>query len=154
MVSLSAFRQNSTAIKQGDWVSPGEEFGDLEIRTRGFVDAYFDAKAALERSAARRLGVEVFALPAAEQRAITVECVRRHLVIDVRNLTHDVGDRAGQPVTIEEFREMLGHPDLQDLTMGTLKAAAKVGQSRKADLDEAVGNLSRPSDSTSGADAA
>lgn len=154
MVSLSAFRQNSTAIQQGEWVSPGEEFGDLEIRTRGFTDQYFDAKAALERKAARRLGVEVIALPAAELRAITIECVQRYLVLGVRNLVHDEGTQAGEVVSTEQFQEFLANPDLAELTVAVLKAAARVGRARKADLDDAVGNLSRPSGTTSEAAAA
>ena len=55
--------------------------------------------------------------------------------------------------TLDWFREMLSEPDLWDLTMACLRAAAKVGQSRKADVADAVGNSSRPSAPTSGADA-
>lgn len=152
MVSLSTFRQDATAINQGEWVSPGEEYGDLEILSRGFNDAYFDLRAALERKAARRLRTDIDALPAAERRAITVECVRKTIVLDVRNLEHDIGARKGQPVTLEEFREMLADPDLAELTVACLKAASKVGVARKADMEEAVGNLSRPSAATSTAE--
>jgi hypothetical protein len=144
MAKLSSFRQDSRAIQEGEWVRVGEEYDDLEIRTRGFTDAYFDAQAARQRKAAVGFGGDVTKLPSAIRRQINVECLIQHVVLDVRNLTHD----DGRPVTKEEFYDLLRDPDYAELVIACFRAASLVGQRRAADLEEAEGNSASASAGT------
>jgi hypothetical protein len=136
MAKLSSFKQDAKAIAEGEWVRVGEEYDDLEIRTRGFTDAYFDAQAARQRRAAVGLGGDVSKLPSAIRRSINVDCLIQHVVLDVRNLTHD----DGKPVTHDEFCDLLRDPNYAELVVACFKAAGKVGQRRTADLEDASGN--------------
>ncbi|EHM01157.1 hypothetical protein HMPREF9946_02232 [Acetobacteraceae bacterium AT-5844] len=140
MAKLSQFRQNSTAIIKGEWVPVGDEFGDLEILTRGFTDEYYDAQAARQRVAARDFDGDVSRLPTATRRSINLDCLIDHVLLGVRNLEHDEGPQAGKPVTLEEFHDLLRNPDYAELVAGCFKAPARVGRRRKADLADAVGN--------------
>lgn len=143
MAKLSKFRTNSRAIQEGEWIVLGDEYDDLEILTRGFTDAYFDAQAAKQRRAAVSLGGDVNKLPSAVRRAINVECLIQHVVLDVRNLTDDNGNT----ITAEQFHTLLKDPDYAELVVGCYSAASRVGQRRKAELEDAVGN-SEPAFST------
>jgi hypothetical protein len=136
MAKLSAFKTDSKAIHEGEWIRVGEEYDDLDIRTRGFTDAYFDAQAAKQRKAAVGFGGDVSKLPSALRRQINIECLLAHVVLDVRNLQHD----DGRNVTFEEFKEMLRDPDYGELLSACFKAASMVGQRRAADLEDAAGN--------------
>jgi hypothetical protein len=136
MAKLSAFRQDAKAIAEGEWMRVGEEYGDLEIHSRGFTDEYFDAQAALQRQAAVGLGVEVSRLPSKVRRRINIDCLIQHVVLDVRNLTHD----DGPAVTFDEFCGFLRDPSYVELVTACFKAAGKVGQRRTAELEDALGN--------------
>jgi hypothetical protein len=136
MAKLSKFRTDSRAIQEGEWIVVGDEYEDLEIRTRGFTDAYFDAQAARQRRAAVSLGGDVSKLPSGLRRQINIDCLIQHVVLDVRNLEDD----KGQPVTAEQFHALLRDPDYSELVVACFSAAGKVGQRRQADLEDAVGN--------------
>lgn len=136
MAKLSQFRTDSRAINEGEWIRVGDEYDDLEIRTRGFTDAYFDAQAARQRRAAVGFGGDVSKIPSALRRQINVEALIAHVVLDVRNLNHD-DDR---PVTKDEFADLLRDADYSELVVACFRAAGQVGQRRQADLEDAVGN--------------
>ena len=51
----------------------GGDFDDLEIKTRGMTDAYFDLQAAKLNKAARSLGGDVNRIPGRVRRQITVD---------------------------------------------------------------------------------
>lgn len=152
MVDISRFRTDSRAIMMGEWVLVDEvEYGDLEIRTRGFTDEYFDAQSRRQRAEAKRLGVVVENLPSGMKRKINVDCICEFMVLDVRNLTIKAeGDR---PILIEEFYDYLRNPDFPELIVACFRAAGKVGQSRDVDVEEAVGNLLGRSSTSSPGDA-
>lgn len=141
MAKLSSFRTNSKAIQEGEWVKVGEEYDDLEIKTRGFSDVYFDAQAAKQRRAATGFGGDVTKLPSALRRSINVEALIAHVVLDVRNLTDD----AGKPVTKDQFCDLLRNDDYAELVVACFKAAGQVGQRKAADIEDAVGNSRLPS---------
>lgn len=141
MAKLSAFRVDSKAINQGAWIKPGEEYDDLEILTRGFTDAYTDARAAKVRRVALHYGNDANKIPAAEQRAITVDCLISHVLLDVRGLSDD----AGNPVPFGQFCDLLRDPDFSDLFVACIKAATMVGTQRRQDAADAVGNSAPPS---------
>jgi hypothetical protein len=142
MAKLNQFRQNASAIQQGEWVRVAEEYDDLEIQTRGFTDAYFDAQAARQRRAAVGMGGDVSKLPSALKRSINLDCMIAHVLLTppVRNLVDD----DGEPVSADAFFSMLRDPNYASLLNACFIAAAQVGQRRADDVTEAVGN-SEPS---------
>ncbi len=138
MAKASAFKQDGDAIENGEWTSLGEEFDDVEVLTRGFTDAYFDAQATKQRKAARGFGGDVDKLPNALRRKINTECLIKHVLVapGVRNLVND----DDSPVTFEQFCEMLESPDYRTMLHGCFRAAGQVGQLRTADLEDAAKN--------------
>lgn len=136
MTKLSAFRTNSRAIAEGEWV-PVPEYGDLEILTRGFGDQYADAMAMRQRRAAVGFNGDTTKLPAAIRRRINIECLIEFVLRDVRNLTHD--DET--PIDFAEFCELLRNPDYEPMVVACLQAASLVGQRQRLDIEEAAGPL-------------
>lgn len=141
MARLSGFKINSKAIENGQWVSPGEEYDDLQILTRGFTDLYTDARAAKLRRAALAYSGETTKVPNSIQREILVECMIEHVLLDVRNLTDD----QGSPVDFARFCDLLRDPDYADLVTASIRAASLVGKQRLADTKDAAGNSATPS---------
>jgi hypothetical protein len=141
MAKISTFKINSRAQKEGEWVPPGEEYGDLEILTRGLTDPYFDAQAARQRRAAVGFNGNVDKLPLAIRRAINLDLLIEHVVLDVRNLEHDDGTK----VTFDEFTQMLRDPDYAELATACFAAASQVGKRRATDLEDAAPSSERPS---------
>jgi hypothetical protein len=141
MAKLSTFKTNSRALKEGEWVRPGEEYGDLEILTRGLTDTYFDAQAARQRRAAVGFGGNVDKLPVAIRRAINLDLLIEHVVLDVRNLEHDDGTK----VTFDQFTQMLRDPDYAELATACFAAASLVGRRRAVDVEDAVPSSAAPS---------
>lgn len=136
MAKLSAFKIDSKAVESGEWVNPGDEYDGLEILTRGFTDAYVDAKASKVRKAALGFGGDASKLPNAIGRAITVDCLVKHTLLDVRGLSDD----DGQPVTFARFVELLRDPDYSELLNAVVAAAALAGKRHKALLADDAGN--------------
>lgn len=148
MAKLSLFRVNGAAVREGEWI-PVEDYGDLEIFTRGFGDEYSDAQARKQRQAAKSLGGDTDKLPVKVRRQINVECLIAHVVRDVRNLEHD----DGSPVSFAEFCDLLRDPDYPGLLIASFTAAAMVGTRREIDIEEAAPPLARSSGTgSSGAD--
>jgi hypothetical protein len=150
MAKLALFRIDGRAVREGEWVSV-EEYGDLEILTRGFGDEYTDAQARRQRQAAKAFGGDTDKLPVKIRRQINIECLIAHVVRDVRNLEHD----DGTPVAFPEFCDLLRDPDYPGLLLASFQAAAQVGARREIDIEEAVPPLA-PSSGTgsSGGDTA
>lgn len=140
MARVASFRTDSSAEEQGAWIEPGEEFDDLRIKTRGFTDVYRDAQAARLRRAAVPFGGDESKVPNAVRRAVLIECLVKHVVLDVENLEDENG-----PVEFAQFCEMLRNPDYKALVTAVLKAASMVGLQQQADLEEALPNSAAPS---------
>lgn len=136
MASIKNFRVDSKAVESGAWVSPGDEFDDLEIMTRGVTDIYNDARNAKLRRAAVRYGGDVSKIPSAISRGITVDCLIEHVLIDVRHLV----DETGNQISFAQFCEMLHNADYLDLVVACLKAAAIVGLSKQNEIEDAKKN--------------
>lgn len=137
MAKLSAFKTDSKAVAEGEWVRVGEDYDDLEIRTRGMTDAYTNARDARHRKAAVGFGGDVSKLPVEIRRRINIDCLATFLVLDVRNLTDD----DGAPVTVDAFKDLLSDPDYDDLVTACYRAASQVGKRKADDLADAAGNF-------------
>lgn len=136
MAKLTSFKIDSRARETGEWISPGDEFDDLEIHTRGLTDSYIDARAAKMRKASLAYGGDASKIPNAKVREIVVDCLLAHCTLDVRNLT----DADGSPVTFEQFGALLRTGDYPDLIDAALRAATMVGQRKASDTADAAGN--------------
>lgn len=145
MAKLGSFGRSRSAMDEGEWVSPGDEFDDLEIKTRAYNDAYTDLRALKLRREARRHGGDIGKIPNAVQRAIIVDCLVAHCLQDVRNLEDD----DGTPVPFDQFAEMLKDPRYGDLFIAATAAPAKVGLASAEEAEEAEGNSPAPSGSPS-----
>lgn len=135
MAKLSSFSRNGKAMREGEWINPGPEYGGIEIRTKAPGPAYADARAAKLRRAARIAGGE--AKVGQEQRnAIDVEALIEHCLLDVRGLEHD----DGRPVTFDEFCKLLQQEEHAELAILAFTCASQVGQRKADQLEEAEGN--------------
>jgi hypothetical protein len=136
MAKLSNFRQDSAAIEAGEWVTL-PEWDNLRIKTRGFTNTYKDAMALRRRRAAQSLGGDESKIPAGIMRAITVEALIVHLLLDVADLT----DERGQPVDFEAFCALLRNPDYEPLGLACIEAAQRVGKRQGFDMEDMAGPL-------------
>lgn len=146
MASIKAFRVNVEAVNEGGWVPVGDGDDQFEIKTRGFTGAYRNKVAALRREAARKanrtlppgsLAYSVDVLPTTLDDECQGQASAEELFLDVRGLSND--DRS--PVTADQFRDMLRHPDeYQFLVSYVIQAAAVIHASRVADKEAAAGN--------------
>jgi len=150
MAKLSRFRTDSRAIDEGEWITL-DEWDGIRILTRGWNDDYADAQARQQRQAALGFGGNTDRLPSAMKRKINIECLIRHVLRDVDNLTDD----DGRKVDFAEFADLLRNPDYADLVLACFAAASQVGQRRSFDIEEAAGPLAPSSPGTlNGADTA
>jgi hypothetical protein len=140
MAKLS-FLTADTAAEEGDWVSPGLEYDDLEIRTRGYTDKYQDALRQRLFVAAKRHSGQVDRIPENDRREIGAKCLLQHVTMDVRNLHHE----DGREVTFDELKQMVLEPRFRPLLDACYAAANLVHARRQSDLEEAAGNSERPS---------
>lgn len=136
MAKLSAFRVDSRAADEGAWLSPGDEYDDLEIKTRAMGDRYSDALTAKRRRAAVSLGGDTSKIPAAVARALLVDSLIDHCLQDVRGLSDD----SGKPVDFAAFCALLRDPAYPDLLVAAIRAATAAGNVRAAVTEEAAGN--------------
>lgn len=136
MARLAAFKVDSHAIETGQWVSPGEEYDDMELLVRGMTDAYFDAQAAKLRRASIAFGGDAAKVPNATHKQIRAECLAQHVFLDVRNLNGP----DGEAITADQFRSLLLNPDYSELVVAVIKAASQVGRGAAEELADAKGN--------------
>lgn len=139
MPRLTATRRNTAALNAGVWVEFDEpEYEGAAIQTRGYTDAYVDARNHGIRALLRRHRVTDTAdLPNAEVRALAIECLIAHTLVDVRGFTND-DDSA---TTIAQFRDTLrDQPANLALYVAVIGATARAGEIRTAEVEEAAGN--------------
>ena len=144
MAKLSSFTRNAVAMREGEWINPGAEYGGLEIKSKAMGAAYSDMRAGEIRRLARRPGGEA-KIGAEERNVIDIEALNKTCLLDIRGLEHD----DGSPVTIAEFKKMILKPEYQELAVIAFQCAGQVGQTNAALIEEAEGNLSNASPSTS-----
>lgn len=140
MARIGAFKIDSKAIETGEWQRLGEEFDDAEVMVRGFTDAYSNAHAAKLRRAAKPFNGDTSKLPVEISRALLIESVLQHVLLDVRGIQ----DVDGTPATKDHMAKWLPDPDYAPLLIATLAAAGRVGLS-KVDVADAAGNSAPPS---------
>jgi len=143
MANLKEFQSDIRAINDGIWVRVNEAYRDLEIQVRGFTDQFHDARTARQIAAAEGYGGDEKRIPNDVQRRINASLMQDFLIIGVRNL--DNGD--GQPVTIEQFHELLFQPDYGRLSRMVWDAAGRVSARSMAQVEAAAKNS--PTDSAS-----
>ncbi|OAZ69010.1 hypothetical protein SRCM100623_02316 [Acetobacter pasteurianus] len=137
MLSLADLKTDSAAIADGKWVKI-DKYPGLEIKSRGYTDKFVDAQAQRLRKAAERFRGDVSAIPNAMRRNINAGLLRDFLVLDVKGLHHDREKK--NPVTVEEFKELLGNPDYRELMAACWEAAALVTTQASEHAEEAEGN--------------
>jgi hypothetical protein len=136
VAKLRNFRQDSAAIESGEWVVL-PEWDNLRIKTRGFTNTYKDSIALRRRRAAQSLGGDESKIPAGIMRALLVEGLISHLLLDVADLEGE----DGEPVTFDAFCALLRNPDYEQLALACIEAAQMVGRQRTWDAEEAAGFL-------------
>lgn len=136
MAKLSAFTVNSRAQEEGEWIAPGDEFDDLELKVRGFTPSYYDEQARLTRRAAVQFDGDTTKVPRAKTRDILISVLRSNVFLDVRNLA----DGDGNVITGEQFSALMANPDHGDLVVAVMRAAARVGRAKAAEVEENRGN--------------
>lgn len=129
MTSLSRYKSNLTKINEGTWITLPDS--GLEIETRGFTDAYNDARISRLRRAAARFGGDTTRIPNTDVRKLLVDLLIEHCLLGIRNLQ----DETGKEVSLDTFKELLYEPAYTDLYDGVLSAASIVTAEREADLE-------------------
>lgn len=157
MASLNKFRRDVAAIRSGEWVEVGIGEETFEIFTRGLTPTFRDGYSRMRREAAEELNrtvkpgqtryTETTLKPSVDD-AVTARAIAEFCDLNVRGLYHD--EAKTQPVTADEFREMLRDTETFPALGGlTYAAALRVTDKSAADRTEAVGNSPKPSVSTS-----
>lgn len=132
MTKLSRFKADVTKINEGTWVELGEEFGALEIKTRGYTDSYNDARQSKMRRAAVQFGGDTSKLSSSATKQILVDLLIRFCLQDVRNLEDEKGDA----ITFDQFKELIADDAFADLYTACIVAANRVTLQRDTDLDD------------------
>lgn len=136
MVKLLKLRRDAQKVQDGEWIRPGEEFEDLELKVRGYTFEFTDARAERFRAAARKYGGDINKVKGKESHAIVVSTIRDYLLLDVRGVL----DQDGNPVPVEVFGQLLGDLNYQLLVKACIDAAGQVGQEKIEDDEEAIKN--------------
>ncbi|MFT8245195.1 hypothetical protein [Roseomonas sp. BN140053] len=145
MATLASLTAAETADPEGDWIAPGGDADDIEVRTVGFSDAYTDAQARRHRRLAQAYGGDVTAVPVALMRKANLDCLLQHSVFGLRNLKGE----DGQDLPFEEVKRMVYEPRFRPLADAMFAAARLATARRKADIEDAEGNSERLSGNTS-----
>jgi hypothetical protein len=143
MANLNEFQTDIRAISDGAWIRVSEAYGDLEIQTRGFTDEFTDARTARLIAAAEAYNGERERIPNAEGRRINAGLMAEFIVIGVRNLY----DKDGEPVTLEQFHQLLHRQEYSRLLRACWEAAGRVNARSLAQVEAAAKNSERGFDS-------
>lgn len=140
MVDLAEFRVDTKAINDGVWIRVDEQdYQDLEILSRGFVDDFVDAQNARMAKAAEAYGGDKTRIPNSVMRQVNATLLEDFLVIDVRNLTAN-----GEPVKVADFHAMLYDPAFSKLARASWLASSRVTTRSATQLAAASGNSPAP----------
>lgn len=145
MAKLSTFGRNAKAMREGDWVNPGAEYGGLEIKTKAMNADYADFRTGALRLAVRAEGGNEQKVGAEVRNRIDIEALNTKCLLDIRGLEH----ADGKPVSIDEFKQMILLPEYGELAIIAFQCAGQVGRVNAAMAQEAEGNSSTALPSTS-----
>ncbi|MDN7354345.1 hypothetical protein [Acetobacter senegalensis] len=134
---LKDFETDSAVINDGKFVKV-DGYDELEIKTRGYTDAYLDARTRRLKQAAEKYDGDIDLIPNGERRQINGELLRDYLVLDVKGVWHDKEKQ--NPVTADEFRALLGNPSYDRLTSACWRAVGLVQVAATAQQQDAEGN--------------
>lgn len=137
-MDIRSFRRQT----KPEWVSPGPDYGDVEILCRPLGFDYIDEQARLLRVAARKAGGED-RISSADRAALNVEAMIKTGLVDVRGLVDN-----GNPVTFTQFCDLLRQPEFGELANLAMAACGAAGRVRQDDMEEAAGNSGGASAST------
>ena len=143
-MKVGSFRRDAKAMRDGEWVSPGPAYGEVEIRTRAMLPSYYDRLAAMNAREARRVGGED-KIGMSFKNSSIIEALIDHCLLDIRGLEND----DGSAVTFAQFCEMIRQEDFAELATMAIVATSQVGRSREDELADATKNSPRPSPTTS-----
>jgi hypothetical protein len=133
-MDINSLKRDARAMRDGEWVSPGPEYGTLEIKTRALGPRFQDARAGAMKLAARAHLTED-RIPSEERERIVTEALITECLLDVRGLTE-----GGQPVDFKRFCVLVRDPAYGELNNAAFIAAGLVGRARQAATTDAVGN--------------
>jgi hypothetical protein len=143
MPELESLEMDAAALGDGVWIEPGPEWGDLLLKVSAFTDAYQDELAREQSAMVRRARMEgrlrptegFDALPQSERGALSARILLARVLHDVRNLS-----AGGQPVTVEQYRQVAAEPRGRKL-LNAVYAAAEIATTRSAaSREDAAGN--------------
>lgn len=134
---LKDFETDSAVINDGKFVKV-DGYDELEIKTRGYTDAYLDARTRRLKKAAEKYDGDIDLIPNGERRQINGELLRDYLVLDVKGVWHDKEKQ--NPVTADEFRALLGDPSYDRLTSACWRAVGLVQVAATTQQQDAEGN--------------
>lgn len=145
MTDLSEFVTDRDVVREGDWITVGRGDKTFEIRTRGMWKGFRDYVAGLRLEAARELNsklgpTDVRYTPDTLPPSLDDKCQGRaaadRCILGVRGLM-----KGGQPVTVEEFKDLLRDPDgRMSLLVVALNGIGAIGATRQEEQKEAEGN--------------
>ena len=136
MAKLSTFSRNAKAMKEGDWVNPGAEYGGIEIKTKAMNSEYADARANALRLAAREFFGNEAKIGSEKRNKIDIQALIDNCLLDIRGLEH----ADGRPVSIDEFNQMILEPQYGELAIIAFQCAGQVGRVNANMVEEAEGN--------------
>lgn len=131
---LSDLLVDESVARQGVWIQPDPDRA-LRIRTRGLPDAYYDAQARQQRSAAKGFNNDASRLPIAQKRLINARCLVAHSLVDVEACV--IGGRA---LSFAEFCDLILEPRGGRLLDLAFTAATMAQEAKAADLEASSGN--------------
>lgn len=134
-MKVGSFKRDPRAMREGEWVPAGPEFGELTIKTKAMGTAFADAQQAMLRREARLAAGEAN-IKQEKRNAIFAECLIQHCLLDVKGLEHD----DGSAVTFPEFCEMLRLEEFSELAIVATNCAAQVGRRAAVQAEDAAGN--------------
>lgn len=133
---LRALVRDSKTMRDGEWVSLGQEWLNIQVLVRGLGHDYNDNINGRQRALAKAYpGREVPSeMAAAEMTEALIECA----LVDAKAPEDVLLD--GQPVTLETFSKLLREPGATELVNAVILATNRVGRAKTETVKAAKGN--------------
>ncbi len=152
MALATKYLANRSALRDGRWVTIGEEGEQFEIQIRAFTNRYRDYLAYLQGEAAgtlnrnRRVNDPIYmptSLPPSMDEVCRVRAINEHCLLGVRGFRWPNEEPYnGRDVTIDEFRDILLMEEGRDLMTMVWLAIQTISNEREATMEDAVKNSS------------
>ena len=141
MAELGQFVLNGDALRNGEWIDAGAEYGNIKLKTKGLGPAYADRRAEKMKREERRAG-GADRVSQADKNRVDIEALGEVVLLDISGLNHpkQPDGTPGEPVSIDEFRALICLEEAADLAVMAFKCAQRCGQTKRAQTDDAAGN--------------